>query len=135
MQPDRRSSEKANPLKKTLWISPHTPSAFSGINLPALLADENQRLLQRLRDFAERHGLRAAQPQLASERSLFDPRSMVASYLQDRGMTVTRNAQLNTMQSDLLAKNTAQGHTITLGVAVTFERIIALAPDTVAITV
>jgi hypothetical protein len=60
---------------------------------------------------------------------------MVASYLQDRGMTVTRNAQLNTMQYDLIAKTNMQGHTLTLGVAVTFERIIALAPDTIANTV
>jgi hypothetical protein len=50
-------------------------------------------------------------------------------------MTVTRNAQLNTMQYDLLAKNNVRGHTVTLGVAVTFERTIALAPDTIAITV
>jgi hypothetical protein len=56
---------------------------------------------------------------------------MVASYLQDRGMTVTRNAQLNTVQYDLLAKDDQQGHTVTLGVAVSFERTIALAPDTI----
>ena len=117
------------------WKPAPAPSPFPDVALPPRPQDANETLLRRLRDFAERHGMSASQPQLASERTRFDPLALVESHLQQRGMVVTRNAELDGNRYDLLATTTINGSPFTLGLQITFERGIALDQDAIAITV
>jgi hypothetical protein len=125
----------SDPFQTPPEWTPHLPVPFPDVTLPPLPADANEELLKRLRDFADRHGIGASQPELASDRGLYDPLGMVASHLQKRGMHVTRNAQMNDVGYDLLATKSVDGNTVTLGVTIAFERTMALSPDTVALTV